>query len=241
MRYAIISDIHSNWEALTAVRKECQKLKMTTLLCVGDIVGYGANPKECLEFIQKNKIASVAGNHDWAVCGRLDYSHFTPDGKAAIEWSRPRLSFEEITYLAGLPLVFRNNDFMLVHASLQDPEHFHYMFEIEDVIEAFSLMDRAVCFTGHTHIPGIFIESLGRVYRAPGAEAEIQPNCKYMVNVGSVGQPRDGNPLASYGIFDTGTQMIEIKRVPYDIPTAQKKIIEAGLPHALADRLAKGL
>src|SRR6185503_12860390 len=103
MRYAIISDIHSNLEALTAVIKECQKLKVESVLCAGDVIGYGANPKECLKFIRDNKIQTVAGNHDWAVCGRLDYSHFTSDGKAAIDWTRPHMGLDDITYLSGLP------------------------------------------------------------------------------------------------------------------------------------------
>jgi diadenosine tetraphosphatase ApaH/serine/threonine PP2A family protein phosphatase len=240
MRYAILSDIHSNLEALNAVVKECQKLKVESYLCGGDIVGYGANPKECIKFFRDNKIPSVAGNHDWAICGRLDASHFTNDGKAAVEWSRPQMSLNDVTYLNELPLSLQNNDFHLVHSSLKEPEQFHYLFDISDALETFSLMDKNICFIGHTHIPTIFLQHQERIFHDSNTEVEIKDDCKYIVNVGSVGQPRDQDPLASFAVYDTNLQMIEIHRVPYAISLAQQKIIQAGLPTSLAERLSKG-
>lgn len=240
MRYAVISDIHGNLEALMAVLQECQNLRVENFLCIGDIVGYGANPKECLDLVRKMKAKTVAGNHDWAVSGRLDASYFTEDGKAAIFWTRNKVTFEDIASLHSLPMVYKDQDFLMVHGTLHEPEMFHYLFKIDESVSTFDLMDRPVCFVGHTHVPVIFIESKGRVYRAPSAEIEIKQDCRYIVNVGSVGQPRDGNPLASFCIFDTKAQMIEIRRVQYDISSAQKKILEAGLPKALAERLASG-
>jgi len=127
MRYAIISDIHGNLEALQAVLRECHMAKIETLLCTGDIVGYGANPKECLSIVRQFKVISVAGNHDWAVGGRLDFSHFTDDGKKAVEWTRRHILMDDIAYLNSLDLVVKNKELTLVHASLHDPHHFIYM------------------------------------------------------------------------------------------------------------------
>src|SRR5271154_5272519 len=127
MRYGVISDIHSNLEALQTVLRECSLARVAALLCVGDIVGYGANPKECLSIVRQFKIIAVAGNHDWAVGGKLDFSHFTDDGRAAIEWTRTQVSMEDIAYFNGLELSVKNKDCILVHASLYHPQEFRYM------------------------------------------------------------------------------------------------------------------
>lgn len=240
MRYAIISDIHGNLQALTAVLLEIRKLNVERLLCTGDIIGYGANPKECLDTLRKLRTIMVAGNHDWAVSGRLDAAHFTDDGKAAVLWTRTQISLEDITFLNGLQSGLQNKDCLLVHGSLVSPENFIYMHGINQAIEAFPLLDRPVCFTGHTHVPRIFVEHKGQVFQNDQPEIEIKPDCKCFVNVGSVGQPRDGNPMASFCIYDADTRMIELKRVPYDIAGAQKSIMEAGLPSMLAQRLSTG-
>ncbi len=239
MRYGIISDIHSNWEALEGVLAECRKLKVGTLLCCGDIVGYGADPKKCLEVIRKLNVTTVAGNHDWAVSGRLDSSYFTDDGKAAVMWTRGCIGLEDIMYLNGLPLELKNKDCILVHSSLKNPVHFTYVTNIAKAAEAFSVMEDRVCFIGHTHVPVIFVRHGENIYQNDG-KIEIDAACQYIVNVGSVGQPRDGNPMASFCIYDTALQTIELKRVLYDVKTAQRKILEAGLPPFLSLRLARG-
>ena len=240
MRYAIISDIHGNWEALEAVLGECRKLRAEAFLCTGDIVGYGANPKECLDALRKLKAVAIAGNHDWAVSGRLDYSHFTPDGKDAINWSRTRMSFEDIAHLNALTVCLKNKDCVLVHGALKDPEHFTYLDSISKAVDSFALMDVAVCFVGHTHVPKVFIQRGDSVLESEALDIEIDPAYKYIVNVGSVGQPRDGNPMASFCVYDTALRMITNHRIVYDIKKAQGKIIEAGLPENLALRLARG-
>jgi len=240
MRYAVISDIHGNLEGLQAVLRECSLAKVQAILCTGDIVGYGANPKECLAIIRQFKIITVAGNHDWAVGGRLDFSHFTDDGRAAVEWTRGNISMEDIAYLNGLELVVKNKDCILVHASLDHPKEFRYMTNVSKVTESFTLMDVPVCFIGHTHVQGVFVQADGKFYYLDNSTIEIQPRYKYIVNSGSVGQPRDGNPMAGFCIYDTQLQTIELRRVPYNIHEAQKKILEAGLPQNLAFRLSLG-
>jgi predicted phosphodiesterase len=240
MRYGIITDIHGNLEALQEVLKECRAKRVQTLLCAGDIVGYGASPKECVALIRQWKAVVVAGNHDWAVSGRLDFSHFTEDGKAAIEWTRSFVSLEDIAFLNSLELSVKNKDAILAHASLHQPGQFMYMTNVAKIIPSFALMDVPVCFIGHTHVPGIYVESDQKFYDLKDSTIEIDLKNKYIVNAGSVGQPRDGNPMASFCLYDTELKMIELRRVPYDIASAQQKIIKAGLPHSLALRLAKG-
>jgi len=240
MRYAIISDIHSNLEALQVVLKESLVAKVDVIWCGGDIVGYGANPRECLNLLHEFKVMAVAGNHDWAVSGKLDFSHFTNDGKAAIEWTRKHLVMRDFTYLNSLELLIKNKDCILVHASLHEPQAFHYMTNITKVIPSFSLMDTPVCFIGHTHIPGIFVQAEGKKYYLDATNMEIKDGYKYIVNVGSVGQPRDSNSMASFCIYDTQSRTIELRRLPYDVNEAQRKIFDAGLPVNLAYRLALG-
>ncbi len=240
MRYAVISDIHGNLEALQAVLRECTLARVQALLCAGDIVGYGANPKECLAIVRQFKAVTVAGNHDWAVGGRLDFSHFTDDGRAAVEWTRGHVSMEDIAFLNALELVVKNKDCILVHSSLYEPQQFRYMTELSKAKPSLGIMDVPVCFIGHTHVPGAFVEGDGRYYYLKNSTIEIQPHYKYMVNVGSVGQSRDGNPMASFCIYDTEVQTIELRRVPYNIHEAQRKILEVGLPKNLAFRLALG-
>ena len=240
MRYGIVSDIHGNLEALEAVLGECRKLKVEALLCGGDIVGYGANPRECLEAVRKCKAVTVAGNHDWAVSGKLDFSHFTPDGRAAVTWTRTRIAFEDIPYVNNLPLCLKNKDCVLVHASLKDPQQFTYLTSIPKAVDTFALMDAPVCFVGHTHVPKVFILRGENIIESDALDFEVDPQYKYIVNAGSVGQPRDGNPLASFCVYDTTLRVIENHRVLYDVKRAQHKILEAGLPQTLALRLARG-
>lgn len=240
MRYAVLSDIHGNLEALQAVLRECSLAQAQALLCAGDIVGYGANPKECLAVVRQFKVITVAGNHDWAVGGRLDFSHFTDDGRAAVEWTRRHISMEDIAYLNARELVVKNKDCILVHASLDDPQQFKYLTNVSKATSSLTLMDVPVCFIGHTHVPGVYVQADGKSYHLDNSTIEMQPGYKYIVNAGSVGQPRDGNPMASFCIYDTQLQIIELRRVPYDVHEAQRRILEAGLPKNLAFRLASG-
>jgi len=240
MRYGIIADIHSNLEALEAVIAKIYQLKVDLILCAGDIVGYGANPRECLDILRELKVVSVAGNHDWAVCGKLDFSYFTAEGQAAVQWTRKQLAFEDIAYLNNLDLCLKNKDCLLVHSSLENPGQFIYLNNVEKAKEAYSHMDSSICLIGHTHVPRIFIQRDGGVLDSDILDIDINPQYQYIVNVGSVGQPRDGNTMASFCVFDKSLGTIENHRVLYDIRKAQQKILDAKLPESLAVRLIQG-
>ena len=240
MRYGILSDIHSNLEALRAVLDLCNEEGIEDFLCLGDIVGYGANPKECLHIVRGLKMVYVAGNHDWAVSGRLNPMYFNPVAKEAVYWTQKQLSSEEIDFLKRLQLVFKNDDFILTHGTLSEPERFYYMMYLSQVIETFRLMDRNLCFIGHSHAPQIIIQQGEEGRPSDTLKIKVKPGYKYIINAGSVGQPRDGNPMAAYCIYDTDSRVIEIKRTPYDIKSAREKILKAGLPVSLAERLAVG-
>jgi len=240
MRYGILSDIHGNLEALQAVVDRCKKEGVEGFLCLGDIVGYGANPRECLDMIRQLKAVSVAGNHDWAVSGRLDPVYFNWTAKAAVVWTKKQISSDDIAFLKSLEPVFKNGEVILTHGTLNEPERFHYMAYMLQAEETFRLMDRSVCFIGHTHAPQIIIEQDETSRRSDTLKVTIDPESKYIINAGSVGQPRDGNAMAAYCMYDTDTRLVEVKRAPYDIKTAQEKILKAGLPASLAQRLSVG-
>ena len=240
MRYGIFSDIHANLEALESVAEALKQKDIDFYWCPGDIVGYGANPKECIELVKELKAVSVAGNHDWAVLGKIDLQYFNPIAKAAVLWTQDRVSVEETKFLTRLPLVFHDEEIMMVHATLPRPEDFGYLIKMATAQEMFPLLARNICFIGHTHVPFIIKNRQGELKVEETLKIKTEAGCQYIVNVGSVGQPRDGNPNAAYCIFDSDSRTIAIERVEYDLPKAQKKIIEAGLPSVLADRLSVG-
>lgn len=240
MRYGILSDIHGNLEALQAVLDLYHKEGIKDYLCVGDIVGYGADPRECLRIVRGLNMVTVAGNHDWAVSGRFDPVYFNPVAKEAVLWTRDQLSSDEKDFLNGLPLVHKEDDLILVHGTLGEPEHFHYMRYLSQAAETFDLMDKTLCFIGHSHAPQIIIHRGEENRPSKTLRITIEPGCKYIINAGSVGQPRDGDPEAAYCVYDTELRTVEVKRTTYDIRTAQDKILAAGLPTFLAERLAIG-
>jgi len=240
MRYGIIGDIHGNLEALETAVEACREEGVRAFFCIGDIVGYGANPKECIETVLKLKTVCVAGNHDWAVSGKVDTVAFNESARQAVQWTQNELSEKEKDFLKDLDLVFENEDFTLVHGTLNRPQSFVYLLDSSDAPDSFYLMSRSVCFVGHTHIPQILIQHEDKIQIAQSSRVELEEGSKYIINVGSIGQPRDGNPMAAYCIYDPDLQRIEIKRIAYDVKKAQEKIIQAGLPEVLAHRLAIG-
>lgn len=241
MRYGIFSDIHGNWEALQEVLQFYRKEGITDYICLGDTIGYGANPKECLDLIRGLNAVCVAGNHDWAVSGRLNYEDFHQSAKEAVDWTRSQLSGEDVAFLNHLPLIFKNDDFVAVHGTLSEPEYFHYMIYMSDARETFHLMERQVCFVGHSHVPQIIVQHGEKVVCSTKMNAEINPPDRYIVNVGSVGQPRDGNPKTSCCVYDTAARALHINRLTYDVQSAYAKILRAGLPEDLAERLLAGM
>jgi putative phosphoesterase len=241
VRYGIFSDIHSNLEAFDEVIKAYKKEKIDKYLCVGDIVGYAADPKECITRLKQINAETIAGNHDWAAVGLTETTYFRPVAKQAILWTVKQLNDEEKDFLKSLKLVYENKDLIMVHGTLNQPEEFYYLLDIDSAQATFDLMKKNICFVGHSHVTGIFIKDKEKISYINQSDIAITPDKKYIVNVGSVGQPRDRDNRATYCVFDTEKQEVYLKRVNYDIQAAQEKIIHTGLPSILAERLASGM
>lgn len=240
MRYGIFSDIHSNLEALKAVIDAYQTEHIDRYLCIGDIVGYAANPLECIQLIKGLSAGIVAGNHDWGSSGKFDLEYFNPSAKEALVWTSGVLSVAEKDFLCSLPLTYQEENFILAHGSLDNPQAFYYLNNHEAASAAFAVLKKQVCFIGHTHRPGVFVESDDNLFYKALGILELEGRKRYIVNVGSVGQPRDRDPRAGYVIYDTDKETIELKRIAYNISVVQDKILNAGLPDFFASRLVEG-
>lgn len=241
MRYAIFSDIHSNLEAFTSILETCKKEPIDKYLCIGDVVGYAANPRECIGLVKGAADVCVAGNHDWAAVDLFSADSFNVAAQRAIIWTRDNLRDEDKLFLRSLKLAYKNQDLTLAHGSLNDPGEFHYMVDAHIAEQTFKLMETDICFVGHTHVAGTFVnDRKGRIHYHYTPNFTIDQGCKYIINVGSIGQPRDNNPKASCCIYDSEKKEIRIKRSEYDIGAARKKIIDAGLPRFLGKRLLSG-
>ena len=239
MRYALIADIHSNLEALEVVLNDAKEQKCTHYACVGDVVGYGANPKECLDIVRSMGMPVVKGNHDEYCSSEEDLEGFNPHAAEAVNWTRKQLSKEDRAWLRDQKYIRLVASFSMVHATLDGPQRWGYVFDKLAAAASFTYQNTAVCFFGHTHVPVAFVRD-SMVRGGTYSKVRVEPGKKYFVNVGAVGQPRDGNPKSGYVVYDLNESTIELRRLDYDIPKAQKKIIEAGLPQRLADRLAVG-
>jgi predicted phosphodiesterase len=239
VRFAIFSDIHANLEALDAVLADADERKCTHFVCLGDIVGYNANPHECVERLRQMDCPIVKGNHDEQASLVESSRDFNELAEHAIAWTRDHLTDEDKEWLRDLRLQRQVRDFTIVHATLDTPSQWGYVFNNLDAVASFTYQYTTVCFFGHTHVPMAFVRDDG-VKRIKIDQLDIEPGKKYFVNVGSVGQPRDGNWRAAYCIYDVETNSVEQCRVEYDLEATQEKIIKAGLPHLLAERLALG-
>lgn len=242
MRYAILSDVHGNLEAFQAVLADLAREGAERVVFLGDIVGYGANPKECIALLQENAHAVVAGNHDWAAVGKTDVSNFNAAARTAVEWTIDQLSSEEELFLARLPLQGEEEGFVCVHATPLCPELWSYIFFEYDALQNLRTLSKKVCFIGHSHIPALYslLPSGELSYETAFAETSLRGEGRFLINVGSVGQPRDGNASAAYGIYDPREEFFSLRRVPYDVGAAQRKILSAGLPSVLAERIGRG-
>jgi diadenosine tetraphosphatase ApaH/serine/threonine PP2A family protein phosphatase len=239
VRYAILSDVHGNLEALRAVLADCADAD--AVLCLGDTVGYGADPLACVDLVAERAEAVVGGNHEHAVTGRMDLAWFNRYARAAAEWTRERLDEDHRAWLDALPLVREVADATLVHASPAQPEEWDYLVTAADGFAAFAHFATRWCFVGHSHVPGAWsLGSSGPEHHPAAAEVTAERGRRYIVNVGSVGQPRDRDPRAAYALWDVDTGRVQVRRVAYDLATARRKIVDAGLPRLLADRLAAG-
>jgi predicted phosphodiesterase len=239
MKYAIIADIHGNLDAFQVVLEDIRAQKATHIVCLGDVVGYNAQPKECLDIIRQMNVPCVKGNHDEYCSTENHLDGFNPHAAEAVHWTRNQLSPEDKQWLRDLKYSRMAANFTMVHATLDAPERWGYVFDKLAAAASFPYQNTQMCFFGHTHVPVAFMRDTvvrGGTY----SKFKVDPAKKYFINVGAVGQPRDNNPKAAYVIYDMDLQTIELRRLDYDIAAAQKKILEAGLPERLAERLAFG-
>ena len=245
MRYLILSDLHSNLEALTAVVAAAAG-QYDRALCCGDLLGYGADPNAVVDWVRDNCSSIVRGNHDKACTQDHPMDWFNPSAREAADWTRQALTDANSEYVRGLlkgPLLL--DEFELAHGSPFDEDE--YVSAASDAADAFAYLERSVAFFGHTHLQGGYIWNRNRVEfipRVPAAESsrilEIDPACAYLINPGSVGQPRDGDPRAAFVLYDAASKTATYRRTPYDIAAAQRKMRLAGLPRMLSDRLSAG-
>ncbi len=240
MRLAVISDVHANLEALEAVLKDIKKKKPQGVLFLGDAVGYGPNPNECLELLRGSCMVFLGGNHDWAAIGRTDLEYFNEYAKAALLWTKEVLTEENRKFIETLPAQKRlkKQNMLLVHSSPKEPEAWHYLLTLWDAEVNFHYFDERICILGHSHLPFV-------IERLPSGEmitynnrADLGQNERYLINSGSVGQPRDRDPRACYALVDDNR--VEFVRVEYNREETQRKMHAAGLPLPLIERLSKG-
>jgi predicted phosphodiesterase len=246
MHYLIFTDIHGNLEALLAVLRFIQKRKIDHYVFLGDLVGYGASPNEIVQKVRALKpLSIIRGNHDKAVCGLDSIQTFNPIAASAIHWSRENILKKNLDFLCSLkkgPVII-DDHIMLCHGAPFDEDH--YIFGEFDAAEAFTHITTPLCFFGHTHFPFVYIEKDNQVdgtfLQENSSELKLEKGVKYLINPGSVGQPRDRNRLAAFATYDSSARRIKFFRIEYDIKEAQRKIRAAGLPAALAERLNLGI
>lgn len=242
-RVGVFSDIHGNYHALMAVLKQLEDMDVDALICCGDVVGYGARPNECVEELRKREIPTIAGNHDHAALLLTDITNFNEIAKTAVLWTKKVLTEENLDYLRELPLTLRDtaNNVFYVHSSPREPGEWHYILTMGEARTNFNYFNEQICFIGHSHQPFIIENDEGNLACPTRPEVELKDGCRYLINVGSVGQPRDHNPKPCFVIVDFEKKTLEIKRCDYDLEAAQKAIHAAGLPRELAERLAHGM
>jgi predicted phosphodiesterase len=239
MRFAVFTDVHANLEALQAVLADAEEHHCTHYICLGDVVGYNANPRECIDIVRELNCPIVKGNHDEQAALPHNSGEFNEMAERAMKWTRTQLSDDDRAWLSELRLQRQVRDFTIVHATLDTPEQWGYVFRDLDAAASFTYQHTTLCFFGHTHIQCGFIRD-DRAYRTNNEQIHIEFGKKYFINAGSVGQPRDGDWRAAYCIYHAEQNLIEQRRVRYDLELTRKKIIGAGLPRLLADRLALG-
>ncbi len=242
MRCAILADIHANLAALNAVLDDIAKQgKVDEIWCLGDIVGYGPEPGECISLLKKLKAICVAGNHDRGAIGKIELNYFNPTAAEALEWTAEKLTTLDTLYLEELPKTMDKGDFMLVHGS-PSSHLFEYIISTSSATRNFAFFHTRYCLVGHTHVPLAFRQEGGKVTSLllmPGRSL-ILDEARMIINPGAVGQPRDGDPRASYGIYDSEDSKFHLYRVSYDIRATQDKMVQAGLPLQLVMRLEEG-
>ena len=241
MKIAVISDIHGNLEALTAVLKDIENHQVDATHCLGDVIGYGSDPRACLQLVEENCDIKLIGNHEYMLLGRSSTEQCNPSARDSFEWTKQELNDYDMSLIEKYEMQQIRGDILFIHASTFKPEEWHYIVSREQAGRAFNHLDQSVCFFGHSHLPTIFLEMPEELPRAKvGHDFLMDPEQRYLINVGSVGQPRDNDPRASYVVADIDTGDVYFNRVEYDIKTAQDKMAHARLPQMLIERLSVG-
>ena len=229
MKFAILSDIHSNLEAFQTVLADIQSQGVTQIVCLGDVVGYHANPRERLQIIRDQNILCVKGNHDEYCSGEADLPGVSPRAARAIHWTRRQLTDDDRQWLRDLRYTQTVANFTMVHGTLDAPERWGYVFDPLAAAASFAFQTTPVCFFGHTHFPLVFMHDGAAVRGGLYSQFKLAPGKKYLVNVGSVGLPRDNNPKAAYVIFDADAGAVELRRLDFDQSLTRQKNLAAGL------------
>lgn len=242
-KVGILGDLHANLSALEAVLALLELEEVDTIHCVGDIVGYGARPNEVIELLIDRGVTAVAGNHDWALLGKISEESFNPYAQAALEWTRNRLTPAAREYLEALPLRMDLEHYTLTHGALPHPEEFEYLQSFPTALATLADFDSPVCFVGHTHVPMNFIQTPGKSELDWHFQVDwhLEKGQRAVVNVGSPGQPRDEIPTAPALVYNIQSGRMQLLRTPYNIAAEQRLIRRAGLPAILGDRLQHGI
>lgn len=231
MRYAIVSDIHSNLQAWNTVLLDIRSLKVDQIICLGDMIGYGPNPCEVLESVYAAVDYFVLGNHDAALCGKLDSALFHAQARLILDWTQSRVSRSALDFLKTIPLSLAGEQFRCVHGEFAEPGRFNYVVEPGDALRSWQVVEEPLLFNGHTHCPGIFLMGgSGKPYRLDPEDFELEHGKRFLVNVGSVGNPRDGDARASYCIYDLRQRAVFWRKIPFDLDAYRQALNEAGLP-----------
>ena len=241
MKLVVFSDVHGNLEALEAVLATEAFRTADRIVCLGDVVGYGADPSACLAIAREKSERILLGNHESAIAHPEELAYFNGYARQAIEWTRDQLSQEERDFIAGLPFVHREApEFLFVHSAPRSPQAWEYIFDLAGAQREIEAVEDRICFVGHSHVPLAAERGESGPARLNEFPFTVKDGMHYLVNVGSVGQPRDSDPRSAFATYDTETRALALHRVEYPVALAQEKIHAAGLPAFLAARLAKG-
>ncbi len=243
MRIAVLSDIHANLEALLAVEAALSGLAADAVVCLGDVVGYGASPNACCQRVRELAAVTLLGNHDAAVAGLMDYAYYYEAAREALDWTERRLAPAHLAWLRGLPYAHRIEDVAFCHGSPVHPEAYAYVFAQEQAEELLPHLRALapVTFIGHSHLVKAYALGVTEVEELTGAPLALDPRRKHIISVGSVGQPRDYDSRACFAIYDSAARRVELHRVAYDVEEAARKVFEAGLAPNFGKRLFLGV
>ena len=241
MRYGFFSDVHANLEALKACILDFRAEKIDKLFFLGDAVGYGPNPDECVKLIDEISEIELMGNHDYAALGLMETEYFNQYAAESMGWTKDSLSDKSIEIMSDFELTHQIDDIYMVHSSPRDPENWYYILDMDDAEENFDYFEQKICLVGHTHRPYIVYKcQTAAVVLSKQTEEILKDDCRYLINIGSVGQPRDSDPRSCYLIYDTDKKTVKLQRIDYNVKNTQNDMAKLGLPGYLIERLTTG-